>query len=144
MRYYFAYGSNLLNSRIRRRCPEHQVVGVAVLEGFAFVIGTSGYATIYASPARRVLGVLYQISANDEFRLDRCEAVDKGVYRRAEVTVHCAGRKVGALVYIDDRSQPAVPRKGYLEGIVAGARNHKLPESYIAELEGWLRPTVAG
>ena len=137
MRYYFAYGSNLLNSRIRRRCPEHQIVGIAVLEGFAFVIGVSGYATIRASAGRRVLGVLYQISAVDEVRLDRCEAVDKGVYRREEVTVHWEEREIKALVYIDDRSASSVPRKGYLEGIVAGARNHNLPEDYVAELEGW-------
>lgn len=137
MCYYFAYGSNLLNSRIRRRCPEHRVVGVAVLEDFAFVIGASGFATIRAGAGRRVMGVLYQISAVDEVRLDRCEAVDKGVYRRAEVTVHWEGRRIKALVYIDDRSTPSVPRKGYLEGIVAGARSHNLPEGYVAELEGW-------
>lgn len=136
-RLYFAYGSNMNRQQMEQRCPQHELLGVAVLEGYRFLIGERGYATLTADSADSVMGALYRISESDEEELDLCEGVAVGCYRKAWVTVGCDGQQYEALIYLDDRTEPASPREGYMARILAGAQQLGLPAGYSAFLEAF-------
>ena len=134
---YFAYGSNMNRQQMERRCPQNELLGVAVLAGYRFLIGERGYATLTDDPAASVMGALYRISVSDEEELDRCEGVAMGCYRKACLKVSFDGGQYEALTYLDDRTKPAPPREGYMARILAGARQLGLPAGYRAFLESF-------
>lgn len=101
---YFAYGSNLSEERMRRRCPHARLRGHAALPGYRIAFGghsaTWGgpVATIVRSRGNIVEGVLYNLPKKELRILDRCEGHpfvyfrepmgifdEKGIERRAVV-----------------------------------------------------------
>jgi len=56
---------------------------------------------------------------------------------------HAARRRV-ALVYIARPRGVGRPRAGYMEIVIAAAREWELPNSYVASLRYWLCPLGAG
>jgi hypothetical protein len=58
--------------------------------------------------------------------------------------VQHAGRRRMALVYIARPRGVGRPRSGYMEIVIAAAREWELPNSYVASLSHWLRPLGAG
>jgi hypothetical protein len=89
-----------------------------------------------------VHGVLWRITARDRVSLDAWENVDAGLYRAETLPVRAASGLVPALVYFARRSGEGRPKPGYLELVVAAARQWNLPDDYIGSLESWaaLRP----
>ena len=81
MKYYFAYGSNLDVEQMKIRCPDSELVGESVLNGYklAFTAESKmwggGVADIVVNNGSEVWGVLYKISDNDLTNLDRYESV---------------------------------------------------------------------
>ena len=140
MRYqiYFAYGSNMDEPQFRTRCPGSAILGRAVLRDYRFVIASRRYASVVPCNGSVVHGVLCALTPTDEGALDEYEAVEEGMYRREFLSVETElGYRVEALVYIDTATGEGRPWPGYLEGILAGARRHGLPESAVRELESW-------
>ena len=142
MKNYFAYGSNLLCSQMKKRCPGHIFEGVAMLKGYRFLIGGRGYATITEDSASKVLGALYRISEMNENKLDSYEGVALGCYRKVTVAVVAGDSVIHALTYIDDGIVPSRPRAGYLEKITMGAAERGLPPDYITFLSSFERLQV--
>ena len=131
MQLYFAYGSNLLQSQMTERCPEHRFHSLAKLHDYRFLIGERGYATIEPSEGQCVHGVIYELSQTDENTLDVCEGVAAGRYTKEYHTlIGAAGSIPGVLVYVDPRVEPASPRDGYMEKILTGAAAFALPTDY--------------
>lgn len=136
----FAYGSNMPTARLLERCPSAEPIGVAELKGFELrwhkrSKDGSGKCDIVSSssPEARVLGVLYQVSADEQPALARAEG--KG-YAEIEVEVVHAHSLLKAKAYqATDLQEDLVPYTWYRALVVAGAREHGLPASYIAELE---------
>ena len=102
---YFAYGSNLQLSQMRKRCPESRYMGVAYLHGYKFQINQRGYANIIPSPDDVVAGLCYLLSAEDERRLDVNEGVAFGAYEKEMLDVElflakavAVGRKVSEII----------------------------------------------
>ena len=138
----FSYGSNMLTSRIRHRCHSATALGVAELENYALrwhkqSRDESGKCNIIASHQERstVYGVLYRILASEKNNLDRAEGLGNG-YEEKTVTVICNHKAYKASLYyataIDDSLRPYTWYKAL---VVAGAKEHGLPEAYIANLE---------
>lgn len=142
---YFAHGSNMKKSRMRKRIPEAEVIGPAWIDNKRLVCNKiskdgSGKANLANSPGHRVWGVLYKIPQNALQKLDQIE----GGYdrRKLEVTrapgekVEAPGEKVEAFVYVSTKTDDSLkPFDWYKSFIVEGAREHKLPDEYIQELE---------
>ena len=80
MRHYFAYGSNMWDAQMRKRCPQSRKIGVARLLGYRWIISGAGYANVVESEKDEVEGVLFAISQADEDSLDRYEGVGSGAY----------------------------------------------------------------
>lgn len=85
---YFAFGSNLsprqMQLRLRASPKSSQPVGIARLDAHAWIICSRGYANVVrvpvlnsASHQNTVWGILYNLSAEDEARLDMFEGHDE-------------------------------------------------------------------
>ncbi len=138
--YHFAYGANMDEAQMRRRCRAATPIGVGRLRGYRFIINTQGWATVVSDARSEVHGVVWAITQSDELALDRYEDVKEGVYAKLQVDVTLgSGAKVRALAYIAADRVPGRPRGGYLPRIVAAAERWNLPEVYVAELRKWLK-----
>lgn len=136
----FAYGSNMLAARLRERCPSARAIGIAELPGHELrwhkrSNQKSGKCDIVASDTGSVFGVLYEINAQEQGALDRAEGLGAG-YEEIEIEVLCGSERVNAKAYRATNTDPALrPFTWYRALVIAGAKEHGLPASYIAGLE---------
>jgi len=80
-----AYGSNLDEARMKKRCPSAEVFGTSVIGGYRLLFKqsmTGAYATIEQDANCCVPVVIYRITAEDELKLDRFEGYPKYYYKR--------------------------------------------------------------
>ncbi len=90
---YAAYGSNMDSSQMLERCPHSPMSGTGWLEGWRLTfagddIGWEGpLATVVEEPGSRVFVVLYDVSPEDEDRLDRWEGSDFGIHKKIRLRV---------------------------------------------------------
>ncbi len=133
---YFAYGSNLCVNQMARRCPDATDPRPATLADHDWLINERGVATVEPLPGAVVHGVLWQVSGHDLNALDSAEGVPVR-YRRDRLVVHTADGPRDAWVYIDPRVEAGAPRPGYLERVIGGARQHRLPQRWIDFLHRW-------
>ena len=137
--FYFAYGSNMDNSQMKLRCPNTNIESIATLKQYRFIINSRGVATVIPDSSRVVHGVLWNITKDDEKKLDICEGVKWGTYKKINVDVEAkSGREVNAMIYIAADNSRGYSKSNYVEKIVAVARKHELPDEYIQELKSWL------
>ena len=97
----------------------------------------AGAADIVPAPGQSVWGVLWELPFGPT-QLDAKEAAGDA-YRRRPVTVRLDGATVRAMVYevIDKEPREVPPRREYLELMLAGAREHGLPETWVSRIESW-------
>lgn len=141
---YFAFGSNMLTERLTRRCPSASPVGPGMLEdhGLAFSkIGRegSGKATIVEQAGSRVFGVIFTLDPRELGVLDAFEGKGKGYDRIDDCAVRHLSEDatVSACTYKAPSAfcDPAMmPFDWYLALVIAGARQHDLPEDYVARI----------
>lgn len=138
-RFTFAYGSNMWQTQMRRRCPQSHLLGPAELHGYRWIINTRGYANIVAHAQGMVMGILYAISPSDETALDVFEGVAQGNYRKEVVQVHQGGEVFSALVYIAPMQKEGAPQLEYIARINAALNDAQLPDDYVATV---IRPFI--
>ena len=137
MTLHFAYGANMSRAVMRRYAPGAEALGAAELAGHRFVITADGYASVEPARASSVHGVLWRITPRDRVSLDAWENIEGGLYRAETLAVKCAGRRIAALVYRARPSREGRPKPGYIELVVAAAREWNLPDDYIGALQVW-------
>jgi gamma-glutamylcyclotransferase (GGCT)/AIG2-like uncharacterized protein YtfP len=142
---YFAYGSNLLSSRLRERIPSADVFRTARLDDHRLSFGKlgrdgSGKATLVAELGAHVWGVVYAIDRAHWRLLDRFEPG----YARTTVDVTAVSReRLSAATYVAPVAKPhPVASADYVGLVVAGAREHALPGYYIDGLARLLEGTA--
>jgi cation transport regulator ChaC len=144
--WYFGYGSNTERGTfLGRRRMRPIEVRVGRLDGFElrFDLGVGpaerGVANVAARAGDHVWGVLWRISAEQAEHLDRSEGLHRGFYRRLAVEVHCGpGEAVPAFTYHSPRGRPGrKPSRRYLGLLLAGARQHGLPDAWIERLRAF-------
>jgi AIG2-like family len=138
MTLHFAYGANMSRAIMRRHARDAEPLGVAELAGHRFVITGDGYASVEPARAQTVHGVLWRITPRDRVTLDAWENVSAGLYRAETVPVRHAGELMPALVYFARPRGEGRPKPGYIELVVAAAREWNLPPRHIRSLEAWL------
>ena len=143
---YFAYGSNMDEARMRKRCPSAQFMSTARLSGFRLAFtryslnNRCGAADIIKESHGAVWGVVYQIKDKDRAALDKAEGVAVHAYKPISVEVCPEGddtRRIKTLTYIVVKKEDPHPKPSaeYKAMLVGGAKAWKLPADYIAELE---------
>lgn len=141
---HFAYGSNMHRAVMRKHAPAAEPVGVAALANHRFVITGDGYASVEPLPAQTVYGVLWRITPRDRATLDGWENVAAGLYRAEIMPVRHAGRRHKALVYVARPCSEGTPKAGYMELVIAAAREWEMPQPYISSLQRWLPARTTG
>ena len=69
--FYFAYGSNLNQKQMRRRCKDSRFIKKITLKNYILTFRSKyGAADIEKKVGKKVYGALYNISKSDERRLD--------------------------------------------------------------------------
>jgi cation transport regulator ChaC len=135
---HFAYGSNMHRTLMRRHAPAAKPLGIAELAGHRFIITADGYASVAPKPGHTVFGVLWRITPRDRATLDAWESVAAGLYRAATLPVRHVGRCRLALVYTARHARTGAAKAGYMELVIAAAREWSLPQDYVASLQPWL------
>ncbi len=138
----FAYGSNMLMSRIRKRCPKARALGSAKLLGHELKwhkrsVDESGKCDVVQTndEAHVVYGVLYEIDEKEKPALDRAEGLGEG-YEEKKVEVVFGGASRVVFIYSATKTDSSLkPYTWYKAFVVEGAKEHKLPSEYIQQLE---------
>jgi hypothetical protein len=144
---YFAFGSNLSLDQMRKRCPGHELAGIAVLANHRVVCnkaksdGVNYCAGIIQSPGDEVLGALYKLTPGDIKSLDKEEGCWEGTehYFRDAVDFYVKNRATGEVInaftyFVARPVAPQKPAPEYAEIIFQGCRHHGLPEEYVKNL----------
>jgi gamma-glutamylcyclotransferase (GGCT)/AIG2-like uncharacterized protein YtfP len=137
MTLHFAYGSNMSRAQMRPRCGAAREIGTGMLEGYRFIITADGYASVLPAPGGIVHGLVWRLTPRDLAALDAYESLDSGLYRAVTLPVRRGGAHAPALVYVGRSRVPGRPRPGYLEDVVAAARDLGFPPTYIRALARW-------
>ncbi len=120
---YFAYGSNLDEGQMRKRCPGMRVAGVATLPDHA--IAFAGHseacggatATVVARPGTAVPGLLFLLGEADWRRLDHREGFPT-VYVKHPMEVRDArDARIAVNTYVHTRLPGGRPGTDYLTRI---------------------------
>ena len=145
---YFAFGSNLLKSRLEKQSKNGEKIGKVVDEGTTTlknydlvfnkksIIDGSGKANIIPKKSSQVLGIIYNLSEKQIWLLDEIE----GGYQRSKVYVLYDSNSVEVCTYIaknGSTEENLVPTKEYMNYIISGAIEHSFPADYIATLKSW-------
>ncbi len=138
---YFAYGSNLDATQMRRRCPDSRPLGPARLDFYRLRFDGSSanwsmaaVANITPSALRMVWGALYEVSEADLELLDEFEHVPVN-YHRFVVTVESEDHGTSeAVTYLRTPKQLGAPTAEYLGVVLKGAMDNHLSVEYLAEL----------
>lgn len=116
---YFAYGSNLDESQMERRCPDAVFSAKAHLRdhrlAFTGRSSTRGcaVATVLPAAGQRTEGVLWRVSKSDLRSLDGCEGHPHVYYREVMTLTLDDGQEVQAWVYIKRDEMPGTPSQEY-------------------------------
>ena len=134
---YFAYGSNMNRPQMNFRCKSSSAVAIAKLPNWKFLINSRGVATLVPKNGKAAYGVVWAISRDNEKSLDYYEGVREKVYSKSEVEILIEEKKISTLIYIAEDQSPGVPRKGYLETVIEGAKSFNAHQEWLAELKSW-------
>jgi len=134
MKFYFAYGSNMLSSRMYKRIPLAQKFGIAHLNNKEIIFNKLGVdgsakANIIDSNHNKVWGVIYKIPEDDLAKLDK---IENNYERKTIICISVSGELFEAETYISNQliTDP-IPDDWYKEIVVLGAEENNLPSYYI-------------
>ncbi len=141
---YFAYGSNMLSSRLIARCSSAKVIDKAAVQNHTLEFSkpskdTSGKATLIPSAGRELqtYGVLFEIKKGERNALDKAEGAGYGYDRNDvfNVLLSKSDETVAATTYLATEPQPDLrPFDWYLALVIAGALEHDLDARHVSEL----------
>ena len=143
---HFAYGSNLSSRRLRARCPGAVPKAIGFVRGRQLRFhkhgrdGTAKADAFWTGVDTDVIwGVIYRIAVDERSELDRCESLGIG-YREAPVDVVVGDSIVSTFLYeaIADHIDPSLsPASWYVEFVLEGIREHRLPDDYHDLVQTW-------
>lgn len=122
-KFYLAYGSNLNQEQMARRCPTAKVVGAALLSNYQLMFCgrySNAVATILPKKGGHVPVLIWEITDKDEEALDHYEGFPF-FYGKKNLRVMLNGKMVKAMVYImNDTRLHGTPGCSYYGTILAG------------------------
>ena len=138
---YFAYGSNMLTARLQARCPSARPLGLATARGrrLAFhkrsdVDGSGKCDLVPADDGALVVGVVFDLAADELPALDRAEGRGQG-YERREIVVELGGDRIACESYVATDIEPELmPYGWYRQLVLAGLLEHGAPAAYVEQV----------
>lgn len=137
--YHFGYGSNLNIQFLRKYVPSADYLMKAYLPNYEVQFRfwsknrNGGISTIIESPGKMVHGVIYKVNAEEMGELDILESVPQGLYKREKFLVLGEDQKWHKvdLYRVAKPSGPFTPSRGYVELMLAGAKEHGIDPEYV-------------
>ena len=128
---YFAFGRNLYQKQMKKRCKDSKYIGCHKLKGYKLVFRHlyygGGVADVEKKKNSTVLGAIYKITKKDEKILDVYEDFPK-VYIKKYFKLY--GRKV-MFYYMPKKTKTIPPSKRYLNLIIQGYKDCGYKNNYI-------------
>ena len=128
---YFAFGSNLYQKQMKKRCKDSKYIGCYTLKNYKLVFRNFYYGGGVADVQKRknssVLGAIYRISKKDEKKLDLYEDFPK-TYIKKYFKLH--GKRV-MFYYMPKKTKHVPPSQRYLNLIIEGYKNCGYRNNYI-------------
>jgi len=128
---YFAFGSNLNQKQMKRRCKDSKYIGCYSLKNYKLVFRNyflgGGVADIQKDKNSTVLGAIYKISKKDEKKLDVYEDYPKTYIKKY---FKILGKKV-MFYYMPKKTMHVPPSKRYLNLIIQGYKDCGYKNNYI-------------
>lgn len=140
---YFAYGSNMSLVRLQERVPSAKLIGVFSLKSHQLKFHKSskdgsGKCDIFetSKDSDTVFGALFEIDSRDKFALDKAEGLGYG-YDEKKVKVHSDSQgDLEAITYYAIKIDASLkPYSWYLNHVVVGAKEVKVPATYLSMIE---------
>ena len=119
-RYYIAYGSNLSQEQMARRCPTAKIVGTTTLKDWRLLF--NGPASIERKEGYEVPVLIWEIMPTDEKSLDRYEGYPS-YYRKEMLDIEINKSKEKAMVYIMNMYNESIPSDFYYEVLENGYKD---------------------
>jgi gamma-glutamylcyclotransferase (GGCT)/AIG2-like uncharacterized protein YtfP len=139
--YYFAYGSNLNKVQMKERCPDSKEISSTLLSGYelkfrSYENSKQGYLTIEKSKRAKVPIGIYEISENDEKKLDSFEGVDKHEYKKERIAIKCKNKNIASkyirgLIYTMIDGRKCKPCDEYYTRVKLGYDEWNFDISYL-------------
>jgi len=129
--------------RLVARVPSARVISVAELRGHRLEfhkLGKDGSAkcdvACTGDPTDVVYGVVFAISLSEKRKLDGIEGLGNGYAEKDVVVLSESGEEFKAATYYATNIDASLkPRDWYVEHVVRGSREHRLPVEYIKRIE---------
>ena len=141
---YAAYGSNMDPAQMMERAPHSPMAGTGWLVGWRLTFGgedlgwEGALATIVEEAGSQVFVVLYDVTQEDEDRLDRWEGSELGLHSKIRLRVQTLEGSALAWLYVLDAYEGGLPSARYLGVVSDAAESAGAPADYVADLR--IRP----
>jgi len=141
MLHVFAYGSNMCTQRIGARVAAADPIATGYVTHRRIAFHKSGIdgsakadAAYTGCAADRVWGVVFRLPDQDKPKLDACESG----YDDESIVVVAGSRLIAAQIYTaraESIDESLLPFTWYHRFVIHGARQHRLPDEYIRQLQ---------
>lgn len=122
---------------MQERCPDSVYIGIGYIDSYKLqYVGSrpdwfgKAYANIIPAKNCQVWGAVHSLSVSDIKALDHRENAPDD-YKRTVMPVYIHNKKINAYVYIVTGMHEKIPSTKYRRIIIKGARERKLPLSYV-------------
>lgn len=142
MVYYFAYGSNMDENRMKQRVNSYEIIGQGTLKNYKLVFNKiaknkldEGYANIISKNSFLVEGIIYKIDTDGIKQLDKYEGVPIH-YKRELMAILHNNEVIISDVYIANKDKidnNLKPTKQYLNYLLEGQKY--LSKEYFENLK---------
>ncbi len=137
--YYLAYGSNLNVRQMRYRCPGAKPIGISVIPDYELLYKgskTGAYLTIEPKKNSIVPVAVWEVTADDEKRLDAYEGCPTFYYKRdIRLTVKLLNgknKRLDAFIYImHEERKHGIPSLTYIRTCEEGYRNFGFDTKFL-------------
>lgn len=139
MKYYFAYGSNLVKDDMQIRCPDSKVVGWGMLEGYRLVCqGDKGnaYLSVVEDPNMSVPVGMFEVSEKDIQSLDEYEDYpDMYLKKTVTLTNLQNNTNITGFFYREKENIPySTPSGTYIAKCLEGYRDFGFDEAILLDM----------
>ena len=140
--FYFAYGSNMSITRLKKRVSSAVVKSIGSISGYVLKFNKiskdgsgKGDIEFTGNHDNVAYGVVYEIDDREKGNLDKAEGLGYG-YDKKNVTVSTPEGEIAAQTYYATKTDDSLkPYTWYMNHVITGAKENKLPGDYITMLE---------
>ncbi|MBR7085583.1 MAG: gamma-glutamylcyclotransferase [Oscillospiraceae bacterium] len=130
-KYYIAYGIDICQEQMKRKCPDAELIGKAMLKDYALQF--KGAASVVPQKDMQVPVLIWKISEADEIRLDICKGIYEGIYQKETCSIELDDRIIFGITYTNHSSQVSLPKISYIQKMIHGYEQNGMDANYIHE-----------